>query len=107
MKKSKIVSTILCCALMMLVASFAWAKPKITTYDSKTLKWEWKVNGDEDNGGTSTITMKEEKIQKMDGYSFSGNITNKYEYGFVNIKLMPDDATLEKIKTCTGFHSRL
>jgi hypothetical protein len=87
---------------MMLVGSFAWAK--VTTYDSKTLKWTWTVNGDEDNGGTSTITMKEETISKgVTGYSFSGAITNAYEYGFVNVKLTPDEATLEKLKTCTGF----
>jgi len=36
------------------------------------------------------------------GYSFSGAITDKYEYGFVNVKLTPDAATLEKLKTCTG-----
>jgi len=102
MKKARTVSLILCGALMMLVGSFAWAK--VTVFDSKTLNWAWTVNGDEDNGGTSTITMKEETIQKgVTGYSFSGAITNAYEYGFVNVKLTPDAATLEKLKTCTGF----
>jgi len=92
---------ILCAALMTLAGSVAWAK--VTVFDSKTLNWTWKVNGDEDNGGSSTITMKEETVSKgVTGYSFSGAITNKYEYGFVNVKLMPDDATLEKLKTCTG-----
>jgi len=100
MKKSKIVSSILCVALIMFVASFVWAKP--TVYD-KNLKWEWRVNGDEDAGGSSTITMKEETIQKLPGYAFKGNITNKYEYGFVNVKAVPDDATLEILKTCSGF----
>ena len=92
---------ILCAALMTLVGSFAWAK--VTVFDSKTLKWTWTVNGDEDNGGSSTITMKEEAVAKgVTGYSFSGAITNKYEYGFVNVKVTPDEATLDKLKTCTG-----
>ncbi|MDR2922694.1 MAG: CIA30 family protein [Treponema sp.] len=106
MRKTKIVSLILCGALLALVGSFAWAKT--TVYDSKTLKWEWKVNGDEDAGGSSTITMKEEAVQKgVTGYSFSGNITDKYEYGFVNVKVIPDEATLDKLKTCTGFSFKI
>jgi len=101
MKNKKMTSLILCAAIMMLVGSFAWAKPVV--YDSKTLKWTWAVNGDEDNKGTSTITMKEEQISKgVTGYSFSGAITNAYEYGFVNVQLNPDDATLEILKKCTG-----
>jgi len=102
MKRTQMVSSILCAALVMLVGSFAWAKP--VAYDSKTLKWTWTVNGDEDNKGTSTITMKEEEVQKgFPGYSFTGAITNKYEYGFVNVKLTPDAATLDILKKCTGF----
>jgi len=106
MKNKKMTTLILCMALMTLVCSFAWAK--ITTYDSKTLKWTWAVNGDEDNGGTSTITMKEETISKgVTGYSFAGAITNKYEYGFVNVKLIPDDATMNILKKCTGFSFKI
>jgi len=107
MKKTRIKSLILCVALMTLAGSFAWAK--LTTFDSKTLKWKWAVNGDEDNKGTSTITMKEETISKgVTGYSFSGNITNAYEYGFVNVKLYPDDdATMDKLKTCTGLSFKI
>jgi len=106
MRKSQMTSLILCGALMALVGSFAWAKT--TVFDSKTLKWTWTVNGDEDNGGSSTITMKEEAVSKgVTGYSFAGAITNKYEYGFVNVKLTPDDATLEKLKTCTGFSFKI
>jgi hypothetical protein len=87
---------------MTLVGSFAWAA-KITVFDSKTLNWTWSVNGDEDNGGSSTITMKQETVSKgVTGYSFSGAITNQYEYGFVNVKLTPDAATLDKLKTATG-----
>jgi len=101
MKKEQTLSFILCAAILMLVSSFAWAK--VTVYDSKTLKWTWAVNGDEGNKGTSTITMKEEQIQKgVPGYSFTGAITNAYEYGFVNVQLNPDDATLEILKKCTG-----
>jgi len=72
-----------------------------------TATWEWKVNGDEDNGGTSTITMAEGTEEGMPAYSFTGNITNKYEYGFVNVKLYPDTDTLEVLKTCSGFSFRV
>jgi len=106
MKNKKITSLILCGVLMTLVCSFAWAK--VDVYDSKKLKWTWTVNGDEDNGGSSTITMKEETIQKgVNGYSFSGAITNKYEYGFVNVKVTPDDATMDILKKCTGFSFKI
>ncbi|MDR2718210.1 MAG: CIA30 family protein [Treponema sp.] len=101
MKRTQKVSLILCVALMTLVGSFAWAK--VTTYDAKTLKWTWLAEGDESNGGSSTITMKEETVAKgVTGYSFAGNITNQYEYGFVTVKVNPDEATLGKLKTCTG-----
>jgi len=106
MRKARMTSLILCGALMTLVGSFAWAK--VTAFDAKTLKWTWTVNGDEDNGGSSTITMKEETISKgVTGYSFAGAITNKYEYGFVNVKLTPDDATLDKLKTATGLSFKI
>jgi len=101
MKKARMTSLILCGALMTLVSSFAWAK--VTVFDSKKLNWTWTVNGDEDNGGSSTISMKQEAVAKgVTGYSFSGNITNQYEYGFVNVKVTPDAATLDILKTCTG-----
>jgi hypothetical protein len=101
MRKAQMMSLILCGALMTLVSSFAWAK--VTAFDSKKLNWTWTVNGDEDNGGSSTITMKQETVAKgVTGYSFSGAITNQYEYGFVNVKVTPDAATLDILKTCTG-----
>jgi len=105
MKKTGIKSLFFCVALMTLVGSFAWAK--LTTYDSKKLKWTWSVNGDEDNKGSSTIAMKEETVKGVTTYSFSGNITNKYEYGFVNVKLTPDDATLDILKTATGLSFKI
>jgi len=105
MKKTWIKSVFFCVALMTLVGSFAWAK--LTTYDSKKLKWTWTVNGDEDNKGTSTITMKEETVKGVPTWSFSGNITNKYEYGFVNVKVTPDDATLKILQTATGFSFKI
>jgi hypothetical protein len=108
MKKAQIVALIFCAALLALVFSCASSGGasgggKFATIDPSTVKWEWKVNGDEDNGGTSKITMTPETLEGMPGYAFKGNITNKYEYGFVNVKLYPDDATLEKLKTITGF----
>ncbi|GBU26665.1 hypothetical protein R84B8_00175 [Treponema sp. R8-4-B8] len=80
---------------------------KITTYDSTATSWDWLVNGDKDNGGTSTITMTEGTQEGMPAYSFKGNITNKYEYGFVNVKLYPDPKTLDILKTISAFSFRI
>jgi len=68
-----------------------------------TLNWTWAVNGDEDNGGTSTISMTEGKENGKPAYTFKGNITNEYQYGFVNVKVFPDEDTLELLKTAKGF----
>jgi len=102
MKKTQMAALFLCAALLVLVFSCASSGGA-----SGGDKWEWMVNGDEDNGGTSTITMAPETLEGKPGYAFKGNITNKYEYGFVNVKLMPDDATLAKLKTITGFSFRV
>jgi len=67
------------------------------------LNWSWAVNGDEDNGGTSTITMTEGKENGKPAYTFKGNITNEYQYGFVNVKVIPDEDTLKLLKTAKGF----
>jgi len=67
------------------------------------LTWEWAVNGDEDNGGTSTITMTEGVENGKPAYTFNGYITNEYQYGFVNVKVFPDEDTLELLKTAKGF----
>jgi len=99
MKNTKKVSLILC-ALIAACAILGCKK-------EQKLNWEWRVNGDEDSGGSSTISMKEEIIQGVTGYSFSGNITNKYEYGFVNVKIVPDEDALEKLKKCTGFSFKI
>jgi hypothetical protein len=92
--------------LFVAVSVFAGGKKyggKSATIDPSTLKWEWKVDTDKGNGGTSTITMTPETLEGKPGYAFKGAITNKYEYGFVNVQLYPDDATLEQLKTISGF----
>jgi len=40
-------------------------------------------------------------------YSFTGAITNDYEYGFVNVKLHPDDATLAQLKKAKAISFRI
>jgi len=91
------------CAIIFACASTG----KIVTYDSTATSWDWLVNGDKDNGGTSTIAMTEGTQEGMPAYSFKGNITNKYEYGFVNVKLYPDPKTLDILKTITAFSFRI
>jgi len=102
MKKALMVSLTLCVALVALVYSCAsGAAP------ANSASWDWVVNGDKDNGGTSTINMTEETQEGLPAYSFTGNITNKYEYGFVNVKLYPDPATLELLKKAKAISFRI
>jgi len=84
------------CALVIAVAIPGCKK-------EPALNWEWAVNGDEDSGGTSTIFMTEGKEEGKPAYTFKGSITNEYKYGFVNVKVIPDEKTLELLKTAKGF----
>jgi len=101
MKKAQVVFLVFCVVSLALVLSCASSAP------SGGGSWDWIVNGDKDNGGSSTITMAEETLEGMPGYSFKGNITNKYEYGFVNVKLMPDTDTLEQLKKAKAISFRV
>jgi hypothetical protein len=89
--------------LFVAVSVFAGGKKDSAPASS----WEWLVNGDKDNGGTSTINMTEGTEEGVPAYTFKGNITNKYEYGFVNVKLMPDPATLEQLKKAKAISFRV
>jgi len=84
------------CALVVISAMLGCKK-------EPALGWEWAVNGDEDSGGTSTISMTEGTENGKPAYTFKGNITNEYQYGFVNVKVFPDEDTLELLKTTKGF----
>jgi hypothetical protein len=106
MKKASITALIPCITLLALVLSCA-PKEKIKTYDSSATGWEWLVNGDEDNGGSSTITMMEETREGMPARGFKGYITNKYQYGFVNVKILPDAKTLDILKTISAFSFKI
>jgi len=99
MMKSKAVFLTFGAALFTLVAAGAM----LGCRKEPALNWTWAVNGDEDSGGTSTITMAEGTENGKPAYTFKGNITNEYQYGFVNVKVFPDEDTLELLKTTKGF----
>jgi hypothetical protein len=101
MKRAKMAAVVFCGLLLALVFSCASAPPPNTS------SFDWLVNGDDTNGGTSTITMTEETQEGVPAYSFAGSITNDYEYGFVNVKLYPDDATLEQLKNAKAISFRI
>jgi hypothetical protein len=67
--------------------------------------WEWATMDDQaGNGGSSTITMEEVSIGGATAHHFSGAITNKYEYGFAGIQILPaDDEAANLLKTCKSF----
>jgi hypothetical protein len=66
--------------------------------------WEWAKGDDAGNGGSSTINMEAIELGGATAYHFNGAITNKYEYGFVNVQIHPaDDESADLLKTCKSF----
>jgi hypothetical protein len=105
MKRVKMAALAVCGLLLALVFSCASSGGPVA--QSSDSSFDWAVNGDADNGGTSTITMTEGTEEGLPAYSFAGNITNDYEYGFVNVKLYPDAPTLEQIKKAKAISFRV
>ncbi|MCL2126869.1 MAG: CIA30 family protein [Treponema sp.] len=108
MKKTTVVLLALLgtlCVLALSCASTGGAKSNAV--EMAGASWDWVVNGDEDNGGTSTITMTEGTEEGVPSYSFEGAITNEYQYGFVNVKLYPDPDTLTMLQTATALSFRI
>jgi len=107
MKKVSVVCMVLIGALCAMVFSCASSGGGKDTTTKLVSGWDWVVNGDGDNGGTSTIEMTEGTAEGKPAYSFSGSITNDYQYGFVNVKCHPDIETLESLKAATAFSFRI
>jgi len=103
MRKAKIVSLILCAAFIAL--AFSCGSTGGASASGGEIN-EWRVDTDKDNGGTSTITMTEETQEGLPARSFTGNITNKYQYGDVYAKLYPDDTMLEQLKKAKAISFR-
>jgi len=100
MKKAFIVFLVSCAAFLVLV--FA-----CETIPANRGGGEMKVNADEESGGGSTIAMTEETLEGLPGYSFTGNLDKKkFQYGYVNAKLYPDEATLEMLKQAKAISFR-
>jgi len=77
------------------------APPPSLAWDrgSKAGTWTWREYNDSANGGTSTIT----KTDNGGGsYTFSGNVTTAYEYGFAGWSVTPDAATLPYLKAASS-----
>jgi hypothetical protein len=75
MRKAQIVSLVFCAALIALAFSCASSGGGGGTSGT----WDWRVEADESSGGSSTITMTQETLEGLPGYSFKGEITHKYE----------------------------
>jgi hypothetical protein len=103
MRKAKIVSLVLCAALVALTFSCASSGGGGAGISGT---WDWRVEADESSGGSSTITMTPETLEGLPGYSFTGEITHKYEYGYVDVKVTPDDATMDTLKKATAISFR-
>jgi len=76
--------------------------PPELTWDSgsKAGTWTWGEYNDSANSGTSTIT----KTDNGGGsFSFTGNVTTAYEYGFAGWSVVPDSATLPYLRAASSF----
>jgi hypothetical protein len=61
--------------------------------------WTWQEPyGDNANSGTSTISMSESAGKR----TYSGNITNTYQYGFAGWVVTPDASTLPYLKAASS-----
>jgi len=107
MRKVKIVSLVLCAAFIALAFSCgSTGGGGGGGGSSSSGTWVWRVEADESSGGSSTITMKEETQEGLPAYSFTGAITHKYEYGYVDVKVTPDDATMATLKKAKAISFR-
>jgi len=104
MKKARALSSILLFGVLITLVVIG---TMVGCKKEPALNWNWMVNGDEDNGGTSVIYMTEGTEEGKPAYTFKGNITNEYQYGFVNVKVIPDENTLELLKNVQGFSFKI
>jgi len=59
---------------------------------------EWEVFTDVNDGGDSTVQLEVIEKDGMPAYRITGNVTTKFQYGFVGWQITPDAATLENLK---------
>jgi len=67
---------------------------------------EWEAFTDVNDGGDSTVTMEVIEVDGMPAWKFTGNVTTKFQYGFVGWQLVPDADTLELLKTAKAISFR-
>jgi hypothetical protein len=65
--------------------------------------WAWGTFTDAANRGTSRVSLIEDYEERDGGivtvYNIAGEITSAYEYGYAGWYAIPDDPTLELLKT--------
>jgi len=106
MKKTQMVSLILCGMLLALVfscASSGGAKAADEPAVPTLATGEWMVYNDENDKGSSTVSI-ESAEEDIDGrtvmvHHVTGNVTTKFRYGFAGWGLNHDEKTLELYKT--------
>jgi len=64
--------------------------------------WEWTAYGDSNDNGTSTITMTRGTGADSNKLTFSGNVTNAYQYGYAGVYLTPNETELTKLRTASS-----
>jgi hypothetical protein len=60
---------------------------------------DWNIFNDGNDNGDSTIEMEALEVDGMPAWRFTGNVTTRFQYGFVGWAFEPDAETLELLKT--------
>jgi hypothetical protein len=108
-KTQKALILLLCgtlCALIITCATGGGSSGGGSTGEIVAGTWTWKgyTPADKGDGDTSIcrVVIAEEVIngETVTTYSLSGTVTNALQYGLAECDIVPDEATLELLKTC-------
>lgn len=107
MKKDGMLFAVLCITLCIMVFSCASGGRAKAQERGIEGAWTWGTFTDAADQGTSRISLIED-VEMIDGdvsmtYGISGEITDKFQYGYAGWYAFPDDPTKEILKTIKNF----
>jgi len=110
MKRITVMLTVLCLAFVSVSCASSSGALKSSVKSGEggiEGSWTWGIFTDAANQGSSRITLLDD-FDVIDGRpmtlrNISGEITNKYEYGYAGWYAFPDDPTMEELKKAKSF----
>jgi hypothetical protein len=105
-KKALIFMVAIAMVLILSSAGGGKAKSSDGPQEITGLVWEWKTFSDSDpssgNNGSSTVTVTEVDVNGEPAYHYTGAITNKFQYGYAGVDVVPaDENTLAQLRQAT------